>query len=275
MAGKPLGQVFQERIFDPLKMHDTGFFVREDQRSRFAACYNATPQGGLKLQDDPQTSPYLAPPALESGGGGLVSTAADYMRFANMLVNEGELDGATVTTLRGGMDVVAEALREELQAAMDDDPPRAPADILSLVKARKAEQGLPDAEVVRVIWGCLMRSVAMTGKNQGQILQGILRAAKTHRKLLAAFVTNGRLELTLLVAVQVSCYEDNRLLKLFVDVVKALYTMDLVGEDAVQHWYKKGSHPKGRNVFLKDMEPFIKWLDEASEEEGDGEEGDE
>ena len=96
VAGKPLGQVFQERIFDPLKMHDTGFFVREDQRSRFAACYNATPQGGLKLQDDPQTSPYLAPPALESGGGGLVSTAADYMRFANMLVNEGELDGARI-----------------------------------------------------------------------------------------------------------------------------------------------------------------------------------
>jgi CubicO group peptidase (beta-lactamase class C family) len=96
IAGKPLSQVLQERIFDPLKMVDTGFFVREDQRARFAACYNATPQGGLKLQDDPTTSPYLKPPALESGGGGLVSTAADYMRFANMLVNGGELEGARI-----------------------------------------------------------------------------------------------------------------------------------------------------------------------------------
>ena len=96
VAGKPLGQVLQERIFDPLKMADTGFFVREDQKARFAACYNATPQGGLKLQDDPTTSPYLKPPALESGGGGLVSTAADYMRFANMLVNGGELEGARI-----------------------------------------------------------------------------------------------------------------------------------------------------------------------------------
>jgi CubicO group peptidase (beta-lactamase class C family) len=95
-AGKPLSQVLQERIFDPLKMTDTGFFVREDQQARFAACYNATPRGGLKLQDDPQASPYLKPPALESGGGGLVSTAADYMRFANMLVNGGELDGARI-----------------------------------------------------------------------------------------------------------------------------------------------------------------------------------
>jgi CubicO group peptidase (beta-lactamase class C family) len=61
VAGKPLDQVFRERIFEPLKMHDTGFHVREDQRSRFGACYNATPKGGLKLQDDPETSPYLNP----------------------------------------------------------------------------------------------------------------------------------------------------------------------------------------------------------------------
>jgi len=96
VAGKPLSQVLRERIFEPLDMTDTGFFVREDQRDRFAACYNATPQGGLKLQDDPTASPYLKPPALESGGGGLVSTAADYMRFANMLARGGELDGARI-----------------------------------------------------------------------------------------------------------------------------------------------------------------------------------
>ncbi|MDB5467105.1 MAG: beta-lactamase [Phenylobacterium sp.] len=96
VAGKPLDQVFQERIFGPLKMADTGFFVREDQKARFSACYTATPEGGLKLQDDPRASPYLGPPKLLSGGGGLVSTAADYLRFANMLVNGGELDGARI-----------------------------------------------------------------------------------------------------------------------------------------------------------------------------------
>jgi CubicO group peptidase (beta-lactamase class C family) len=96
IVGKPLDQVFQERIFGPLKMVDTGFHVRDDQRARFAACYNATPDGRLKLQDDAQRSPYLAPPRLLAGGGGLVSTAADYMRFANMLVNEGELDGVRI-----------------------------------------------------------------------------------------------------------------------------------------------------------------------------------
>jgi len=96
IAGKPLAQVFQERIFDPLKMTDTGFSVREDQRARFAACYEFQPGGGLKLQDDPTTSPYLGEPRLYSGGGGLVSTAADYMRFCRMLLNGGELDGARI-----------------------------------------------------------------------------------------------------------------------------------------------------------------------------------
>lgn len=96
LCGKPLDEVFQERIFGPLKMIDTGFHVRDDQRPRFAACYDAAPGGRLKLQDDPQKSSYLAPPALLSGGGGLVSTAADYMRFANMLLNRGELDGVRV-----------------------------------------------------------------------------------------------------------------------------------------------------------------------------------
>jgi CubicO group peptidase (beta-lactamase class C family) len=96
LSGKPLDQVFQERIFDPLKMVDTGFSVRDDQRARFTACYDAAPGGKLKLQDDPEKSPYLAPPSLLAGGGGLVGTAADYLRFANMLVNGGELDGARI-----------------------------------------------------------------------------------------------------------------------------------------------------------------------------------
>lgn len=96
LAGKPLDQALKERIFDPLKMADTGFSVREDQRSRFAACYEALPGGAKRLQDDPTTSPYLGAPRLLSGGGGLVSTAADYMRFARMLLNGGELDGARI-----------------------------------------------------------------------------------------------------------------------------------------------------------------------------------
>ena len=96
LSGKPLDVALQDRIFGPLKMKDTGFHVREDQQARFAACYNALPGGKMKLQDDPAKSPYLKPPKLLSGGGGLVGTAADYLRFATMLTNGGELDGARI-----------------------------------------------------------------------------------------------------------------------------------------------------------------------------------
>lgn len=93
ISGIPFETFLQEKILTPLKMVDTGFQVRADQASRFAACYVATPDGRMKLQDDPTSSPYLKPPILVSGGAGLVSTAADYLRFGQMLLNGGELDG--------------------------------------------------------------------------------------------------------------------------------------------------------------------------------------
>ena len=94
VSGQPFETFLKERIFDPLKMVDTGFFVQPGQAHRLPACYALTPTGKVVLQDDPAKSPYLSDPSLKSGGGGLVSTAADYMRFCRMLLNGGELDGA-------------------------------------------------------------------------------------------------------------------------------------------------------------------------------------
>jgi CubicO group peptidase (beta-lactamase class C family) len=94
ISGQPFDAFLKERIFDPLKMIDTGFFVPESQRARFTACYALTPSGKVVLQDDPEKSRFLSDPSVKSGGGGLVSTADDYMRFCRMLLNGGELDGA-------------------------------------------------------------------------------------------------------------------------------------------------------------------------------------
>ncbi|HEX2560437.1 serine hydrolase domain-containing protein [Phenylobacterium sp.] len=93
ISGQPFQDFLKQRIFDPLGMNETGFEVPAGQEKRFSACYNITPKGGLKLQDDPTTSGYLAPPAFYSGGGGLVSTTADYLKFAQMLLNRGALNG--------------------------------------------------------------------------------------------------------------------------------------------------------------------------------------
>lgn len=72
-------------------MTDTDFHVQAGKEARFAACYAATPTGGMVLQDDPLKSPYLKPPSLISGGGGLVSTAADYLKFCRLMINGGTL----------------------------------------------------------------------------------------------------------------------------------------------------------------------------------------
>lgn len=93
ISGMGLDRFMEERIFRPLGMTDTGFSVRPGQAGRLAACYQAAPGGGMKLQDDPASSPFLAAPDLLSGGGGLISTMADYARFARLLAGRGALDG--------------------------------------------------------------------------------------------------------------------------------------------------------------------------------------
>jgi CubicO group peptidase (beta-lactamase class C family) len=93
LAGQTFGEFLRTRIFDPLNMQDTAFSVPASKLERLASCYMPKKSGGLELQDDAQNSAYAEPPKLESGGGGLVSTAADYMRFCRMMLNGGKLDG--------------------------------------------------------------------------------------------------------------------------------------------------------------------------------------
>jgi CubicO group peptidase (beta-lactamase class C family) len=104
ISGKPFEQFLRERILDPLEMKDTDFYVPTAKAHRLAACYSASPQGAivfhaaerkdsLTLQDDPATSSFLSPPSFISGGGGLCSTAADYLTFCRALLNGGELSG--------------------------------------------------------------------------------------------------------------------------------------------------------------------------------------
>jgi CubicO group peptidase (beta-lactamase class C family) len=93
ISGIPFELFVKQRILDPLGMTDTDFHVPAAKADRLAACYAADGKGGMTLYDDPTKSSFLAPPALISGGGGLVSTTADYLTFCRALLNGGELDG--------------------------------------------------------------------------------------------------------------------------------------------------------------------------------------
>jgi len=96
LSGMSFGEFLRTRLFEPLGMKDTAFHVTADKIERFASCYMPGKGGSLTLQDDSEKSTYDHPPPLESGGGGLVSTAHDYMRFCRMMLGGGTLDGAQI-----------------------------------------------------------------------------------------------------------------------------------------------------------------------------------
>lgn len=110
-SGQSLETFFQERIFIPLNMKDTGFQVSDENHERFISLYaplsgaalgnigsssapsGTTRSGGFKLQETAAGSTYLKAPSHFSGGGGLTSTMFDYQQFCQMLMNDGELNG--------------------------------------------------------------------------------------------------------------------------------------------------------------------------------------
>lgn len=96
LSGKRFDEYLQDEIFGPLRMVDTGFVVPESKVDRFAANYTRAADKSLTLFDDPQGSAYTRPRTYFSGASGLVSTAADYFRFVEMLRRGGELDGARI-----------------------------------------------------------------------------------------------------------------------------------------------------------------------------------
>ena len=91
-SGLPLDRFLKERIFKPLDMKDTGFFVPTSKIDRFASNYTTDGKGQLTLRDDARKSPYLRNPVFLSGGGGLVSTTRDYARFLQLIANGGRLN---------------------------------------------------------------------------------------------------------------------------------------------------------------------------------------
>ncbi len=121
IEGKPFAQVLQERLFDPLGMVDTGFKVSADKQHRLTDCYTFHPTEKMKSFDNGDKSRWAKDRSFHSGGGGLVSTLADYHRFCLMLLGGGALEGTriisrktldlmTVNHLPGGGDLVQHSI---------------------------------------------------------------------------------------------------------------------------------------------------------------------
>ena len=112
VSGKTLGDFFEQEIFSPLGMDDTGFHVPADQVERFASNYSP----GVKLKDKYSQSRYLDSERIQSGGGGLVSTAEDYLAFSEMLRNMGEHNGTRLLEEKTVKDMTRNQLPKGVKA---------------------------------------------------------------------------------------------------------------------------------------------------------------
>lgn len=100
VSGMPLDRFFEERIFKPLRMPDTGFYLPPEKGARLAVVYGIQDGKLVRREDSAKTDFIGGPRKLFSGGAGLYSTAGDYGRFLQMLLNGGELDGVRLLSRR-------------------------------------------------------------------------------------------------------------------------------------------------------------------------------
>lgn len=113
-AKQPFDTFLHERIFEPLGMKDTGFFVPEEKLDRFATSYIPNPESGaLEILDGVSDSHWGRPPAFPSGSAGLVSTVDDYLAFARMLLNRGVHDGTTILSAESVQEMTTDHLTQE------------------------------------------------------------------------------------------------------------------------------------------------------------------
>ena len=102
LSGIRFGEFLETRIFQPLGMVDTGFFVEPENAARLSRQYAPNNDGTLRRTDNRPglaNFDFLSPPKFESGGGGLTSTATDYMKFVQMHLNDGELNGVSILSV--------------------------------------------------------------------------------------------------------------------------------------------------------------------------------
>jgi CubicO group peptidase (beta-lactamase class C family) len=123
VSGQTLDQFYAERILKPLRMDDTAFYVPEQKWNRLVALYTLKPDGTIARAPEPMQEGARKKPVLLMGGAGLMSTAMDYARFVQMLVNGGELDGVRILSPRT-VELMRTDVLGNIRRASDFLPPR-------------------------------------------------------------------------------------------------------------------------------------------------------
>lgn len=114
VSGKTYDRYLADHVFTPLGMRDSGYHLDDDQVARFASLYRTTDSGGIEWQAEDPSLPYTHPPALFDGASNMLSSASDYLRLGQMLLNGGVLDGNRVLSRKTVERMAVNHLDDEL-----------------------------------------------------------------------------------------------------------------------------------------------------------------
>lgn len=164
------------------------------------------------------------------------------------------------------------AIRDGVHERLHSTPPTPAAEIFTFVSTTQKETGLTDAEVVSAAWSAVTHGVDL-GRKAQQNRTALLTAVQQSSPMLREVCRTGQMELELIARVQSFVSSDMELLKVavFCDVINLLYQNDVLSEDAILRWFRRGMRLEqgsaaSSDIIRDQMLPFIKWLETADEE---------
>ncbi|XP_033108128.1 basic leucine zipper and W2 domain-containing protein 1-like [Anneissia japonica] len=136
------------------------------------------------------------------------------------------------------------------------------------------KNSIPEHDVVKLLWKCVM-SAQEWSKKDDQVIEQVTKHLKIYAPLFAAFATQGKSEISLILKIQEYCFDNMHLMKTFSKIVMLLYQRDVLSEDVILKWYHELHLSKGKSIFLKQMVKMVEWLENAEEEDSEEEESEE
>ncbi|CAO1618227.1 unnamed protein product [Sympodiomycopsis kandeliae] len=149
---------------------------------------------------------------------------------------------------------------------MSQDESSSNEDILEFLQEQRARTGLSMDDFVPIVFDGLTKSIQWSTRSD-QIEGQALKEFKDFSSILEPFCTSPKSEIALINKVQLLCYEDQRILKTFTNILKILYNNDVLSDQAIIYWATKGARAEGKETFLNQASPLVKYLQEQSDDE--------
>lgn len=138
-------------------------------------------------------------------------------------------------------------------------------EIVEFLTEQRAKYGLSMEDFVPIVFDGLVKSI--TWPSTDQLEPHAVRALESFSPILEPFVTNPKAQIVLVNKVQLWCYEEKRITRAFVPILKVLYNADVISDGAILYWHSKGARAEGKEGFLKAAAPLVKFLEEQSDDE--------